>query len=225
MKHRILILLSAILISLVGTAQDNVAGVILNEKGKPAKKIKMRVKGRMKILSTSSKGIFELDNVKTGDTLLVYPNRKLSLIHISEPTRLPTYTIHLGKNSLRYATNDKTITCMYQEIPEQTYNSNIITYERIRQLDVNNLIDLLRGNIAGLQINYSNGQMKASIRGSSSFALSTEPLFIVGGTEYNSLEEANNAVSVEDIREVEIKKDGSEYGMKGANGVIIIRIK
>ena len=101
----------------------------------------------------------------------------------------------------------------------------IITYERIRQLDVNNLIDLLRGNIAGLQINYSNGQMKASIRGSSSFALSTEPLFIVGGTEYNSLEEANNAVSVEDIREVEIKKDGSEYGMKGANGVIIIRIK
>ena len=30
MKHRILILLSAILISLVGTAQDNVAGVILN---------------------------------------------------------------------------------------------------------------------------------------------------------------------------------------------------
>lgn len=53
---------------------------------------------------------------------------------------------------------------MYQKIPEQTYNSNIITYERIQQLDVNNLIDLLRGNIAGLQINYSDGQMKASIR-------------------------------------------------------------
>ena len=52
MKHRILILLSAILISLVGTAQDNVAGVILNEKGKPAKKIKMRVKGRIKMIST-----------------------------------------------------------------------------------------------------------------------------------------------------------------------------
>ena len=148
MKHRILILLSAILISLVGTAQDNVAGVILNEKGKPAKKIKMRVKGRMKMLSTSSKGIFELDNVKTGDTLLVYPNRKL--VAYVPMSGIPTYTIHLGKNSLRYATNDKTITCMYQEIPEQTYNSNIITYERIRQLDVNNLIDLLRGNIAGL---------------------------------------------------------------------------
>lgn len=114
---------------------------------------------------------------------------------------------------------------MYQEIPGQIYNNNIITYEKIQQLDANNLIDLLRGNIAGLQINYSDGQMKASIRGSSSFALSTEPLFIVSGTEYNSLEEANNAVSVEDIREIEVKKDGSEYGMKGANGVILIRIK
>ena len=108
MKHRILILLSAILISLVGTAQDNVAGVILNEKGKPVKKIKMRVKGRMKMLSTSSKGTFELDNVKTGDTLLVYPNRKL--VAYVPMSGIPTYTIHLGKNSLRYATNDKTIT-------------------------------------------------------------------------------------------------------------------
>ena len=108
----------------------------------------MRVKGRMKMLSTSSKGIFELDNVKTGDTLLVYPNRKLvAYVPMSEFQPIPS-----REEFIAYATNDKTITCMYQEIPEQTYNSNIITYERIRQLDVNNLIDLLRGNIAGLQI-------------------------------------------------------------------------
>ena len=77
MKYRILVLLSVILVSLAGIAQDNVTGVVLNEKGKPVKKVKMRVKGRMKMLSTSSKGTFELGNVKTGDTLLVYPNRKL----------------------------------------------------------------------------------------------------------------------------------------------------
>lgn len=45
MKHRILVLLSAMLVSLTGIAQDNVTGVVLNEKGKPGKKIKMRVKG------------------------------------------------------------------------------------------------------------------------------------------------------------------------------------
>ena len=60
MKYRILVLLSVILVSLAGIAQDNVTGVVLNEKGKPVKKVKMRVKGRMKMLSTSSKGTFEL---------------------------------------------------------------------------------------------------------------------------------------------------------------------
>ena len=44
MKYRILVLLSVILVSLAGIAQDNVTGVVLNEKGKPVKKVKMRVK-------------------------------------------------------------------------------------------------------------------------------------------------------------------------------------
>lgn len=105
MKHRILFLLTAILISLSGMAQENVTGILLNEKGKPVKKIKMRIKGRMKMLSTSSKGTFELGRIKTGDTLLIYPNRKL--VAYVPMLNLPTYTIHLGKNSLRYATNEK----------------------------------------------------------------------------------------------------------------------
>ena len=50
MKYRILVLLSVILVSLAGIAQDNVTGVVLNEKGKPVKKVKMRVKGRMEML-------------------------------------------------------------------------------------------------------------------------------------------------------------------------------
>lgn len=45
MKYRILVLLSVILVSLAGIAQDNVTGVVLNEKGKPVKKIKMQGKG------------------------------------------------------------------------------------------------------------------------------------------------------------------------------------
>ena len=66
MKYRILVLLSVILVSLAGIAQDNVTGVVLNEKGKPVKKVKMRVKGRMKMLSTSSKGTFRSEERRVG---------------------------------------------------------------------------------------------------------------------------------------------------------------
>ena len=114
---------------------------------------------------------------------------------------------------------------MYQPAPKITYSSNIITQRQIIEYAPNSLIELLRGKIAGLQIQQMDGTAKASIRGVSSMSLNTEPLFIIGGTQYETLESANNAVSVEDIKEVEVKKDGSEYGMKGANGVIIIRIK
>ena len=223
MKHRIFIVFIVLFTALTSWAQESVTGVILDSKGKPAKRINMLLKGRMKMTTSSSKGTFELKNVKEGDTLYVYPNRKL--MTAVPMLGSPTCTIHLGENSLRYAYESKTIICMYKVIPKPTYNSNIITYEQIQQLDANNLVDLLRGRISGLQIDYSDGKMKATIRGGSSFSLNTEPLFIISGAEYNSLEEANNSVAVKDIREVEVKKDGSEYGMKGANGVIIIRTK
>ena len=114
---------------------------------------------------------------------------------------------------------------MYQLTPKTTYSSSIITLRQIQDYSPSNLIELLRGRIPGLQIQEMNGTSKASIRGVSSMSLNTEPLFIIGGTQYDSLESANNAISIDNIREVEVKKDGSEYGMKGANGIIIIRTK
>lgn len=223
MKHRILSVISFLFFALFVSAQEHVSGILLDSKGKPAKRIKMQLKGRLKIQASSAKGTFELKDVKEGDTLFVYPTRKLmAAIPLASA---PAYTIHLGDNSLRYVCNGKTIVCMYQPVLPSSYNSNIITYEQIQQTEVGNLVELLRGKVAGLQINYADGKPKASIRGASSFALNTEPLFLVGGTEYNSLEEANDAVAIEDIREIEVKKDGSEYGMKGANGVIIIKMK
>lgn len=222
MKANILIV-AALSFSLFGFAQNRVEGVVLNEKGKPAKRIRMHIKGKGKIISTTSKGTFELNNASPGDTLYVYPNRKLmAVVPLSEEKN---YTFHLRKNDLRYIVDGKTNICLYKPIARPSYNSNIITYEQIQQIEAGNLTELLRGKVAGLQINYADGKPKASIRGASSMSLNTEPLFIVDGTEYTTLEDANNSVSIEDIREIEVKKDGSEYGMKGANGVIIIKMK
>ena len=63
---------------------------------------------------------------------------------------------------------------------------------------------------------------KITIRGGSSFDLDNEPLFVVDGTLYESSSEVDGVVSINDVDKVEIQKDGASYGMKGANGVIII---
>lgn len=219
----LIVYLIGIFCSISIVAQDEVTGVVFDVSGKPVKNVKMRLTGLIKSNKTNSKGAFHLRKILKNDTLMVYPTDDLVA---KIPLRPNTFlSLQLNKHFVRCTCDSSTISYMYQPAPKITYSSNIITQRQIIEYAPNSLIELLRGKIAGLQIQQMDGTAKASIRGVSSMSLNTEPLFIIGGTQYETLESANNAVSVEDIKEVEVKKDGSEYGMKGANGVIIIRIK
>jgi hypothetical protein len=221
--RKLIMCLIGVLSSLVIAAQDNVEGVISDASGKPVKGIKIRLNGLFKTSKTNSKGVFRLKRILEGDTLLIYPTEE-QIVRIPIKPDM-SLSLQLGDHSLscRYGTN--TVTYMFQQAPKINYSNNIITRRQIIEFAPNNLIELLRGRIAGLQIQEMGGTAKASIRGVSSMSLNTEPLFIIGGTQYETLEAANNAISIEDIMEVEVKKDGSEYGMKGANGVIIIKMR
>ena len=221
--RKLIMCLIGVLSSLVIAAQDNVEGVISDASGKPVKGIKIRLNGLFKTSKTNSKGVFRLKRILEGDTLLIYPTEE-QIVRIPIKPDM-SLSLQLGDHSLscRYGTN--TVTYMFQQAPKINYSNNIITRRQIIEFEPNNLIELLRGRIAGLQIQEMGVTAKASIRGVSSMSLNTEPLFIIGGTQYETLEAANNAISIEDIMEVEVKKDGSEYGMKGANGVIIIKMR
>ena len=221
--RKLIMCLIGVLSSLVIAAQGNVEGVISDASGKPVKGIKIRLNGLFKTSKTNSKGVFRLKRILEGDTLLIYPTEE-QIVRIPIKPDMSLF-LQLGDHSLscRYGTN--TVTYMFQQAPKVNYSNNIITRRQIIEFAPNNLIELLRGRIAGLQIQEMGGTAKASIRGVSPMSLNTEPLFIIGGTQYETLEAANNAISIEDIMEVEVKKDGSEYGMKGANGVIIIKMR
>lgn len=107
----------------------------------------------------------------------------------------------------------------YTRILRTSYNSNVLTREQIQKLSANSIYDLFKGGaIPGVTVNGD----KITIRGGSSFDLDNEPLFVVDGTLYESSSEVDGVVSINDIDKVEIQKDGAAYGMKGANGVIII---
>ena len=221
--RKLIMCLIGVLSSLAIAAQGNVEGVINDASGKPVKGIKIRLNGLFKTSKTNSKGVFRLKRILEGDTLLIYPTEEQIVRSPIKPDM--SLSLRLGDHSLscRYGTN--TVTYMFQQAPKINYSNNIITRRQIIEFAPNNLIELLRGRIAGLQIQEMGGTAKASIRGVSSMSLNTEPLFIIGGTQYETLEAANNAISIEDIMEVEVKKDGSEYGMKGANGVVIIKMR
>ncbi|MDE6061265.1 MAG: TonB-dependent receptor plug domain-containing protein, partial [Duncaniella sp.] len=110
----------------------------------------------------------------------------------------------------------------YEKVVKAKYNSNVLVREQILRSTATSIYELLRGSISGVTVTYGdNGQM-VSIRGGNSFSLDSEPLFIVDGMQYESSSDVDSSVSIDDIVRLEVVKDGSAYGMKGANGAIII---
>ena len=87
----------------------------------------------------------------------------------------------------------------------------------------------IEGKEGGILFNSSpsNPEVTPSmlIRGINSINASTEPLYIVDGMPYNG---PINMINSFDIESVKVLKDPSEtsiYGMRGANGVVVITTK
>ena len=78
------------------------------------------------------------------------------------------------------------------------------------------IFDMIKGRFPGVEVSGTS----IKISGSSSLNASTEPLFVVDGIIVNSIED----ISPQTVKSIEVLKgpDASVYGMRGANGVIVI---
>ena len=74
----------------------------------------------------------------------------------------------------------------------------------------------------------ANGGVAVRIRGVSSFMSSNEPLYVVDGSPMQTGPGGSLSLNAYDIASIEVLKDPSQtgiYGMRGANGVIVITTK
>jgi len=80
-----------------------------------------------------------------------------------------------------------------------------------------NIYDYLNGRVPGVHV---HGDNKITIRGSTSFNSSTEPLFVVNGITTADI----GNINPRDIKSVSVLKgpETASYGVRGANGVILI---
>ncbi len=87
-----------------------------------------------------------------------------------------------------------------------------------RYASYNSIYDLLRGEIAGVQVDGKS----IRIRQASSQVASNEPLIVVDGTPVNSID----GILPQMVRSIEVLKGSaaSIYGSRGSNGVILISL-
>lgn len=220
MKNFLLILACAIYATSWG--QDkNVSGTVVSETGFPIKNVKLTVVDLPVSAKTDKNGKFTLRKVRPEDTIVVHVAKKAYI-------RFP-----LGENdSLKLVLSDKTVaihnasnTIVNTPVLTGTLHNNetrsvtLITAKMLERTNSVTIADALRGMVPGVTVSASS----ITMRGNKSLNLSQESLVIVDGME-TTFEHANG-ISIHDIHSIEILKDGFGYGVKGANGVVIIKTK
>jgi TonB-dependent starch-binding outer membrane protein SusC len=106
-----------------------------------------------------------------------------------------------------------------------------VTAEEIERSGTGKSIEnLLRGRISGVTVDQtSDGGIAVRIRGTSSFYGSNEPLYVIDGAVFTASRGGGlTCVNPHDIESIHVLKNPADiaiYGMRGANGVIVIKTK
>lgn len=119
------------------------------------------------------------------------------------------------------AVNEEVVNVGYGSVKRKnlTDQVNKIDASNNRFASYNNIYDMIKGQVAGVEVKGKS----ITIQGANSFMSSTEPLFVVDGFAVSSIDD----ISPQSVRSIEILKGSSAsiYGSRGANGVILINLK
>lgn len=121
---------------------------------------------------------------------------------------------------------DETVTA----VPRDTPGGTVVTAEDIQRTPSVSIEELLRSRFPGVWIARApDGGISVRIRGSTSLVGNNKPLIIIDNVPVESGPGGSlSGIVPSDIESIEVLKDVSAtamYGVRGANGVIVIKTK
>ena len=223
----ILLLIVLFPISLLSYSQkpaikDTLVGLIVNKSGKAIRNVPVSVSGK-EMNHTDRKGIFMIVDDHLPDTItIMLPSKKLFQIPVNGMnflkinTNETAYSVSLAK--------DQIVNIGYGEMRKSrsTTGDFSVTGDALRETGESSIIQALVGKIPGLNLVYNNnGTPTILIRGGSSMEGNNDPLYVVDGSIVDDLSYLN----INDVDRIDVLKDGSIYGARGANGAIVVTTK
>jgi TonB-linked SusC/RagA family outer membrane protein len=208
----------------VSAQQANVvSGKITSEKdAMPLPGVNVLVKGTSTAVSTGFDGDYSINAKPTDVLIFSYIGFKDQEISIDNRTKI-NFTLREDLNKLNevvvigYGTQKKADLSGAVSVVSLKEAKTIVTYDPAK---------MLQGQVAGVSVQSSGepgGFVNIKIRGISSFA-NTNPLFIIDGM----IVENPYDFAPGDVESMQVLKDGASaaiYGVRGANGVVIITTK
>jgi len=221
--------------------QNKITGTVKDDKGLTIPGVSVYVKGSTSIATvTDLDGNFSLevpDNAKT----LVFSFIGMKTIEYEITADRSPLTIVMTKDQFNL---EEVIITGYGSVKKEAYagSASMIKMDKLANIPISNLGNLLQGSASGVQVTNSSGQPGAEtqirIRGIGSFNASNDPLYVIDGVPIisgnlsslgtNSGLDILSTISPSDIESISVIKDAaaaSLYGSRAANGVIIINTK
>jgi len=211
--------LSLVFISSLG--QQKISGVVITEGNQPLNGATVNLKNSALTTITGSDGSFTLE-AKKGDILEIsFIGYKTQQIKLADESAIKV-SLQLAMNSL-----DEVVVTGYtsQRIKEITGSVSMVKPRDLVSIPAGQVEQMLQGRAAGLTV-ITSGEPGAPttirLHGLGNFGELT-PLYIIDGTPGDI-----NSINPYDIESLQVLKDAaaySVYGVRGANGVIIVTTK
>ncbi len=197
---------------------------VIDKKGRPVRgaHLVFRLSSSSRMETIGGRGFSVLEKVTDADTLLLISNGFVGALPLAG---LDSVALTGTRHGVLSKSADGRVNIGYQTVSAE---SNTVPVNRLEFKDRNqltgykDLASYLQGRIAGVQVKGGEVIIRG---GSNSFVLSSAALIVVDGVIMDDFETANHSVNILDIESVDVLKDGSIYGSRGANGVVIITTK
>lgn len=242
---RVLLFLCATL-SLPAFGQSRrISGTVTDERGTPLPAVSVLEKGTNNATVTNEQGAFTIALTGNSNVLIFSyvgrPNRELAL------RQSDTYAVRMGEAS---AMSEVVVTALgiRKEKRALGYSSQEVSGEALTRTKETNIVNALRGQVAGVQINSGGGApgqgSRIVIRGVKSLGpgKNNQPLFVIdgiimdnstntGGDAQASLRGMTNRaadINPDDVETISVLRGGAAtalYGQAGSNGVVVITTK
>src|SRR5690606_15015630 len=204
-------------------------GRVLDERGRPLAGVSVRVKGSSRGTSTDQDGFFSIRE-EGQPTIVVsylgYQTQELQFVlGMADITLAPDFGNLDAVTVIAYGTTSRRTS---------TGSTASITSEDISRAPVNNVLEALQGQIAGLDVSAANGlpgsSFNVGLRGLNSIGASNAPLYIVDGVPFfseslnmfsgdNGTHSPIAGINPSDIERIDVLKDADAtaiYGTRGA---------
>ena len=120
--------------------------------------------------------------------------------------------------------------CSGSDTTRERTEANTVTGEEARRTPTVRLADLIVQRVPGISLSETgDGRIKVRIRGITSFTSENQPLFVVDDIPVDPNPDGSlPGVTVHEIESIKVYKDPadtSRWGMRGSNGVIVVKTK